>query len=318
MRSLELLRSRFITRTPLVLSHLVTSLCNARCKICDLWKKSTEYKGDLSKDNIIDMLEEARKAGITDYVLWGGEPLLRRDLPEILKVSKAYGFSTTIITNGFLLREKYKDIIPYTDNLVVSIDADDSLHDEMRGLKGVLGRAIEGIELFKGTKTRILINSVISNMNLNKIDGLMELSKRLNVPITFEPIMLNESNKPLIPTDEELKAVISKIVSYKKSGYRVFNSFQYLNILLEDKKYVCHFPKIFITVDAHGNISSCLNKNWGNVKEDAFRDVFKSREFKSFCRETEKCNQCIASCPIESSLVYEFNPFVTLQKIRSL
>lgn len=312
------MRSRFISKTPLVLSHLVTSLCNARCRICDLWKKSPEYRNDLSKYDITEMLGKAKKAGITDYVLWGGEPLLRKDLSEILKISKINDFSTTIITNGFLLKEMYNDILPYTDYLIVSIDANDSLHDEMRGLKGVLRRAIEGIELFKRTKTKILINSVISNLNLNKIDGLMELSKRINVSINFEPIILYEYNKHLIPTDEELKTAISKIVKYKKSGYKIFNSFQYLNILLENKKYVCHYPKIFITVDAQGNISSCLNKNWGNVKKDAFEEIFKSLEFKNFCKETEKCNQCIASCPIESSLVYQFNPFEIFHKIRSL
>ncbi|MFQ6009814.1 MAG: radical SAM protein, partial [Candidatus Aenigmatarchaeota archaeon] len=172
----SILKSRFISHSPIMLTHLVTSLCNARCKTCDLWKKSSGHKNDMSKEDIFKMLEKARKAGMGGYTAWGGEPLLRKDLPEILRFAKKNKLITTVITNGFSLKERCDEIAPFTDYLIVSIDSNDELHDKMRGVKGIRKRAIDGIIACKKTRMKTVINSVISNLNMDRIDGLFELS----------------------------------------------------------------------------------------------------------------------------------------------
>lgn len=311
MRILNILKNRLVSHSPLSLTHRVTSLCNARCKHCDLWKKSSEIKNDLSKEDIFEMLKKAKKAGMVKYTAWGGEPLLRKELPEILQYAKKNKFTTQIFTNGFFLKEKYKEIAPFTDSLIVSIDSNDELHDEMRGVKGILKRAIEGIELSKKTEMNIVINSVISNLNLDKIDGLLELSKKLGVSIRFEPIKINFYNQQFKLTNEKLKTVFSKIIEYKKSGYFVNNSNRYLKIISEKEQFICHAPKCFITVDACGDIISCLHgelgKVWGNIKKKSFKEIFDSREFKDFCKKMEGCNKCDFFCTIESSLAYSLD-----------
>jgi MoaA/NifB/PqqE/SkfB family radical SAM enzyme len=315
----NILKSRFLTQTPLALTHLVTSLCNCKCKTCDLWKKSSEYKNDLSKEEIFKMLKDAKRAGIINYTAWGGEPLLRKDLPEILQFAKEQKITTTVITNGFFLKERYNEILPFVDFLIVSIDSNDDLHDKMRGVRGLRERAIEGIKLCKKTKTRIIINSVISNLNLDKAKGLLELSKELDVSITFEPMEIIEGyNEQLRPTKEELKTVFSKIIKFKKAGYHVGNSLEYLENFSKQKKYVCHAPKFYITVDTRGNVLSCLKKNWGNIKNKDLREIFRSREFKRFCKDVENCNKCDVSCVIETSLAYSLNPLFFLDKSKNL
>ncbi len=98
---LDMTLNRYVYRSPIALTHLVTSMCNARCKMCDLWKKSSEYKKDMTTDEIFQMLDKARKSRMVGYVAWGGEPLMRRDLPEILKYAQKKKITTTVITNGF-------------------------------------------------------------------------------------------------------------------------------------------------------------------------------------------------------------------------
>ena len=319
---LKIFKSRFFTNTPLVLTHLVTSLCNCRCKTCNAWKKSPEYKDDLSKEEIFNMLEDAKEAGIICYTAWGGEPLLRKELPEILKFAKTQNLVTTVVTNGLILKERYKEITPFLDFLVVSIDSNDDTHDKMRGVKGVRERAIEGIKLSKKSKTKIIINSVISNRNLDKIDGLLRLSKKLEVPIVFEPMEKIEGyNEKYLPSKKELKKAFSKIIKFKKSGHRVGNSLEYLNLFFKKKTYICHAPKILTTIDTKGNVILCPYNSYkkiGNIKDKKLKDIFKTNEFKDFCKKVEKCNRCDVSCVIETSLAYSLNPLFLLDKVRFL
>jgi len=288
MNIAKILKSRFITHTPIILSHRITSLCNCKCKTCDLWKRSSEVKDDLTKEEIFSLIKKAKDAGIIGYSVWGGEPLLRRDLPEILEFAKEAGLITMVITNGYFLKEKYKEILPFTDFLIVSIDFDDDMHDEMRGAKGIRKRAIEGIELCKNSETKIIINSVISNRNYDKIEGLLALSRRLNVMHAFEAMDITEEYfKPadsFRPTDDQLKSAFSKIIAFNKKGYNIYNSIGYLENFSKKKKYTCHFPKILIVVDAHGDISSCHNNSWGNAKNIDFDKIFSNRDFKYFCK----------------------------------
>jgi len=319
---LNILKCRLLSQTPLALTHLVTSLCNCKCKTCDLWKKSSEYKNDLPKEEIFKMLKDAKKSGIISYTAWGGEPLLCKDLPEILKFAKEQELITTVITNGFLLKDRCNEILPFLDFLIVSIDSNDYLHDKMRGVRGLRKRAIEGIKLSKKSKTKIIINSVVSKLNLDKIEGLLKLSKELDIPITFEPMEIIEGyNEQFRPTEKELKKVFSKIIKFKKAGYRIGNSFEYLKNFSKQKKYVCHAPKCYITVDTRGNISSCvgsLNKIWGNIKNKSFKEIFRNKKFKEFCKEVEKCNKCNVSCVIETSLAYSLSPLYFLDKAENL
>jgi len=321
MKVVDVLKSRFITHSPLIVTHLITSLCNARCKTCDIWKKSSEYKNDLLKEDIFYMLKKAREGGVIWYTAWGGEPLLRKDLPEILKFAKENNLITTVITNGFFLKDKYCEFAPFTDFLIVSIDSHDKLHDKMRGVDGILEKSIEGIKLLKKSKikTKIIINTVISKLNLDKIEGLCKLSKELDVTITFEPMeIFGKYNKHLRPTKKELKKAFSQIMKYKRLGYRIGNSFEYLQNFSNKKFYVCHAPKCFIHVDARGNIFSCLNKKWGNIKETSFKEIFNSEQYKEFCKNAEKCKICDVSCVIESSLCYSLSPNFIWDKVKNI
>lgn len=321
MKIFNILKSRFINHTPLILTHQITSLCNSRCKLCDRWLRNKESKYDLAKEEIFNLIENAKKSGIIAYTAWSAETLLRKDLPEILKYAKQNKLMTSIYTNGYFLEKKYKEISQNLDLLFVSLDSNDKIHDEMRQVKGMRERAIKGIKKCKEeSNLKVIINSVISNRNLDKIDGLVKLSKELDISISFEPMHVDPLyNKQFQPTTEELKIAFLKIIQYKKSGYKIINSINYLNNFSIEKNFVCHYPKIFIDVDAHGNIFSCLNyklkKNWGNIKEITFQEIFKSKDFKEFCNKREKCNNCNISGVIESSIGYSLNPLFLLEKI---
>jgi len=258
------------------------------------------------------MLDDAKQAGVLFYTAMGGEPLLREDLPDILQYAKKLGFITTVVTNGYYLKERQTEILPFTDLIVVSIDSNDALHDTLRGVKGLREKAIEGIKSCKGGNTIIRIYSVICTLNVGKIDGLVKLSEELDVPITFQPMDIYKGyNEHLRLSITQLQEVFSKILNLKKGGAKIADTNQYIRYIQKQKSYVCHSPKSFMYIEADGTIISCmylLNKIWGNIKENSLKKIFNSKEFKQFCKQGESCNLCSVTCVIEGSLLYALNP----------
>jgi MoaA/NifB/PqqE/SkfB family radical SAM enzyme len=300
---------------PIALVHMVTSLCNCRCRTCNLWKRSADYKNDLKKEEVFQMIDNAKKAGVIGYLAWGGEPLMRKDLPELLKYAKGKGLLTCIITNGFFLSERLKEIMPFTNYIAVSLDSFDDLHDKIRGVDGLFCRVMKGIELCKKNGMKVRINCVLSTLNLDKVEGMLELSKRLDVPISFVPMqslddyIVNDNyNKNLIPSRKQVKEAFLKITAAKKSGYKIGSSLQYLRNMTESRNYTCQMSRVFANVDHDGDIFTCMGKKWGNVKNINLKELFDSKEYVDFCKGAEKCHKCDLSCAIESSVGYSLDP----------
>jgi MoaA/NifB/PqqE/SkfB family radical SAM enzyme len=316
----NLLKNRFISHTPYILSHKLTSRCNSKCEICDLWKYSKNYKNDLTKEEIYNILRLANKAGFIQYVAWGGEPLLRKDLAEIFCYAKKMNLITSLITNGMYLKEKYKQIKPFTDHISVSIDSPDEQHDAMRNTKDLFENAIEGIKEVKKQKTTgIQLCSVISKLNLNKVEKLIHFSNEINVPIIFEPIALIEDyNEKILLNKDELNNAFSTISSYKRQGYPIINSKKYLKIITKNQPYSCHIQNIFLEMDSQGNLKSCLDNKWGNIQDTSFKNLFDSDKYQNFMKNIRKCNFCKVTCIIEYSLLYSFYPELIMQRMKYL
>lgn len=86
----KFIQSKLITRKPFLLSHMITSACNANCEFC-YWKN--RFSDELTYEDIAKLYQEAKKHGFKILSLWGGEPLLRKDVSEILKAAKKMTFT---------------------------------------------------------------------------------------------------------------------------------------------------------------------------------------------------------------------------------
>ncbi|MCK9587601.1 radical SAM protein, partial [Methanothrix soehngenii] len=96
-----------IRKRPYVLSHGVNARCNLRCSFCQYWR---EPGGEMTKKEIFRMLDEASSFGIGVYNAWTVEPLLREDLPQILRHAKSQGLITSLVTNGLLLAKRADEL----------------------------------------------------------------------------------------------------------------------------------------------------------------------------------------------------------------
>lgn len=83
----------------------ITAHCNLRCIGCRYGRDFMPGQ-QLSLDEVRDLLTDAKAAGVEMVRLYGGEPLLHRDLPEMVRLAINLGLATYVTTNGMLLRQK--------------------------------------------------------------------------------------------------------------------------------------------------------------------------------------------------------------------
>jgi MoaA/NifB/PqqE/SkfB family radical SAM enzyme len=156
-----------VMRRPFVLSHGINARCNLKCRFCEYWAKPGK---EMTTPEIFRMLDDAESFGIGAYNAWTAEPLMRKDLPEILRHAKGLGLITSLITNGVLLEARVHELTDL-DYLSVSLDGIKS-YKELRGADP--DAVIDGIKAARDAGHEILINCVISSKNLHELDDLVD------------------------------------------------------------------------------------------------------------------------------------------------
>jgi len=306
--------SRFWSHRPIILAHSITSRCNCRCKICDVWRKTGDAT-DLSTLEIFRMLDEAEEQNFVAYLAWGGEPLLRADSLDILKHAHDLGLYTSFVTNGILLSEKASKIAKIVDLTWVSLDHFTDYHDDMRGHEGAFDSALEGIKRLRDEGGKIAINCVLSRLNPGSVVKMAELAKDLDVKLAFDPMEVFPGiNDEYVLPGLDLRHLFREISDLKKAGYPVINSFDYLRHLTSSRKYSCAQSKIFLNVAENGEVTPFWCQRAGNVigdlREQSLSDVLHSTTYDDFNKTTEGCSLCNNSSTVETSMFYSMETFL--------
>ncbi len=174
------------------------SFCNAECSFCDVPKVSKEdgiasgiarpllgsplyMSTELFEQIMSDKLVNSGKPKFVNFLMT--EPLLSKNLADMLRIAKNNGHTTKVTTNGYLLSKRAEKIAPYIDYLQISIDALQPLHDEIRG-KGFFERAINGLrDIKKISDARIEINITIAPINYKESYELLMYLDSLGIAI---------------------------------------------------------------------------------------------------------------------------------------
>jgi len=155
--------------------------CNAKCKTCFHWQNSPD-EGILNTFQAKTAIGKLADSGLTSLTLSGGEPLMRKDIPEIIRFAKLKGIEVELQTNGLLVTERqaWKLVDAGLDTVTISIDAADSeLNDGLRGLSGYHSLAVEAIDNLKAMRSngdpKIQIMVTVNNENSGQLTALADL-----------------------------------------------------------------------------------------------------------------------------------------------
>ena len=296
-------------KMPLFCGHKLTYNCNLRCKMCPFWKRSNK---DLSTETEKAILRRIYDSGACAIAFEGGEPLLRKDLGEILAFSRSLPLQTSLVTNGTLLASRIDEIAQYINGAIyVSLDGLEKTHDAIRGVSGSFKRTLEGItEASK--KVSVIINTTIMDENIDEIEDLVELAKGLDVKISVAVAHEYYEAEASTPGRLRISEVSGKLVELKKKGYPLINSVGYFGVLARERSWTCK-PWSTINVSPEGFlVLPCYVRNEYaktiSVLDTSIKNAISDFDWK----DTQNCQKCSLHCYVEPSLVlsYDFKSFL--------
>ncbi|MEM0156348.1 MAG: PTO1314 family radical SAM protein [Thermoplasmataceae archaeon] len=300
---------------PLIAGHKLQYSCNLKCKMCPFWRREDEVL--LTVEDEIRMMESLKRAGVSFIGFEGGEPLLRRDIGEILYQAKKR-FHTSMVTNGWLLKAKLPEIKDSINYLFVSLDGIGELHDKLRGMEGSYRRAIEGIEA-ASRYVPVSISSTITRDNMHQAEDMVKLASKLGITVNFQIAFDYSTAEAMSPEKIQLRDTVSRLETLKKEGSPIVNSVAYFRAILDSwygsDPWRCK-PWLTINIDPLGNVvQPCyvLNEYSGTTKvwDMDILKVWNTYDWAPY----ESCNKCALACYLEPSLFSWRNPTMVKERI---
>jgi Predicted Fe-S oxidoreductases len=241
---------------------------------------------ELTTEEVAWLYREAGAAGFPQLVVWGGEPLLRPDLPELLEVACASGLSVALITNGWLLPRRWPALRGRVQTLIVSLDDVGAAHDRLRCLPGLYSRLDEFVTGLKvdPLRPRLLVNTVLSRLNRGALRRVAPVAKRWQAGLYFCPmetgVMLaagfSTPKRSLSLPPQELREAAELARELQIAGYPLFSSRRYLDLLTRDPglhAYKCRAPYATLTVKADGSIRDCTRRDVAVARLNDLRET---------------------------------------------
>lgn len=312
---------------PDMIQLMLTSKCNIRCKICDVWKQ--EFTEQLTTDEVKSLIDQAIDMGIKTIYFTGGEALLRRDIFELINYASHPGIITTVNTNGGFITEAFaKEIVSSKlRNINFSIDgATPEIHNAIRG-NNVFEKAIKAIKYINyykkilhrentdGEERRldIAMTSVIMKCNIEELPRLAILAEKMECCyISFQPLVNNGNllASHNFQTDfwigEEDIPKLWKVFQELECMKKRYGQIIYIDFMPE--KTIQHFKKertvntcfagfSRIFVNPQGDISFVCFSSFGNTKTDKIKDVWYSEKAYEIRKEIKNCRvNCTQFC----------------------
>jgi MoaA/NifB/PqqE/SkfB family radical SAM enzyme len=248
------------------ISFEVTRSCNARCKHCHLRGAIP----DEIRATAEDYAQRCRELKPVVAMVSGGEPLLRKDLDEIIKALKEKGKAVyiTLTTNGALFtRQKYDSLrAAGVDLFSLSLDYPDERHDDFRGIPGLFNKIIGLLEEIRHLEDKaITFSCVVQRTNYRDLPRMAELAKKWGVKLNFSTYTWLRTGKKeyLIPEYEldELEGILDILREHKKKHNAVIASEYTFKAMLEYFKSLsvgnCRAGEKFLIVNPDASLSPC-------------------------------------------------------------
>lgn len=316
---------------PVQIYGLINIRCNAKCRMCNCWRSADPV--ELPASTWIRCLGQLKKlSGTFNINFSGGEPLIKRDLFEILRYCQEQRIIAGITTNGLLLNDKNIQQLLECQiyNINVSLDSMiDEIHDSIRGVPGCLKRVTRNVENLlrekekTGSKVSVLIKPMVCAENLRDIHKIAEYAKDIGASgVSYQPIFeWSEESKEMSSIDPSLlREVVDRLIKMKKDGYPILNPEptiaqwpDYFSGKLPGPTSPCVVALRSLSIRSNGDVLLCTDHNAiiGNMAQGNIRDLWFSEKARKTRAELVKCRKlCLRTCLIKRS----FKDYVAIFK----
>jgi MoaA/NifB/PqqE/SkfB family radical SAM enzyme len=292
----------FVRQHPFLCNWQVTYRCNLRCGICSFWRDPPSAADELSTAEVAQVVERLKPYAPLMISMAGGEPLLRKDLPEIARMlGRDHWF--TLITNGwFLTRELAERLYDAgLRDIHVSLDyADPERHDRQRGVKGSFDRAVRALQLLHDLRPdrrhRVHVMAVLLDDNVDELERLILLAEELGVSFELSLYSHRRGQKPRrVPTRP-----VAEYLAELKRRHECFVSYEeYLaefDRARDGTTGACRAGRTFFNIDHRGRVARCIDTNdrpVGSLLEAPLDELLGRLRAQ---HDADPCRDCWTSC----------------------
>lgn len=318
---------------PDILQVSLTYKCNLQCKMCSI-KNLPEQGDELSTEQVLHIISEAKNNKIKQILFTGGEPLLRKDIFEICRYCFNHGLKSIITTNGTLIDyEIAKNIADSKISHVhFSLDGLEESNDFFRG-SGVFKKVISAIQLLDERRNKddffsIGIAFTVMNKNVGDLFKIVQLADALHVDsINLQPLAKDNTNfinrsqtdywledNDIFVLEEEIsriKSFVPRRISINQEPRMELLSKYYRNSLIQ-KDWVCFggFKTVFICYAKGEPLVYNCHGICGNLDKTSLKESWTSKEAYKLRLHSKKCRDlCLQACYSKESAQNFINLF---------
>jgi len=279
---------------------LVTESCNLRCKYCYISAGESEVPA-ASTQHIMHMIDLLDTTNVKKLTVGGGEPLLRRDIFDILDKGAAR-MPTHLLTNGTLVNEKtaQKLALSGVDGVSISLDSSTpKIHDELRDKS--FNAVINGIKLCAKERLNVDIAACVTTKNFGYAMNLIRFAENIGATsITFEGLnpvgrAKDCANLALTPkqTDTFLQTIYEILHDIKPNIKIIMFYPQWVR--WDGNMPGCEVGKNIFGLLPNGDIRPCTNLpiTIGNILNDDFSAIWNCELMNDLrTKRNGGCNTC--------------------------
>jgi MoaA/NifB/PqqE/SkfB family radical SAM enzyme len=276
--------------------------CNFRCKICDFWKKPYRNMPKLSAAQVEIISEKLRPLGPLIVSVGGGEPLLHRELPQIIRALARHHFPVMICNGWFMTPERAHELFAAgMHEISISVDyASAAKHDAQRGRPGAYDRALRALDYLQRNRThasqRVHMISVVMDDNIDEIEPLIKLAREIGVSYLVTLYSDNRGVKENMVSRVDIGARLLDLQKRYPSFVALSGYIARFTDAVTTGITPCYAGKNLFNIDCQGNVSRCidqLDQPAGNVLVDDLSTVRRNL-ISQF--EQNQCSACWTSC----------------------
>ena len=318
-----------LTSMPILILN-VHSNCNSRCIMCDIWKRETHEQvrvADLDRHRA-----SLRNLGVRQVVLSGGEPLLHNDLPALCEFFLEQNIRLTLLTTGLLLLKRAHEVSRFFDEVIVSIDGPQEIHDGIRRVKGAFDLIGQGVAAVRAQQPdiRITCRTTVQKANHRYLGATVTAARRLRFDsISFLAADLTSEafNRPLVwPGERQSEIALTAsevavlhddierlivehaydirdrfIAESPEKLRRIARRFREHLGQISPQSPPCNAPWVSAVVEVDGSVRPCFfHRPVGNVTSSTLEEVVNGEAAQRFreslnVAENPTCRRCVCS-----------------------
>ena len=325
LRGTRLIRARFTgALVPFHVIATVTARCNLRCVYCSC---PLHAEDEMTAAEWRTTLSECRSLGMERVQFFGGEPLLRADLLEIVAHTRGLGVHCTLVTNGLVVPAR-RDVVSLMHTVIVSLDGSEAGHEASRG-RGSYRKALRGIEAARAWGVPVKVNAVLNANTARDLDALVDFTRANDLPLTLNVMrsgnahLYNQAAGHRLP-DGDLRALLTRIIALKRRNPHIVFSASTYRILRrwpdfavdrldesaggrEQGQPHCSAGRLHCVIYTDGRLFPCTVTTKQTHALNV-RDVGVAAALEAASRHT--CASCANACMIEVNRLFALDPRV--------